>query len=893
MTPNLWEHLRRMRAAYLVLVIALIPTYLVYRRSAENVLSRDHTRFEQVIRLTEDTLKQRMENYISALRGARGLFDARHWVTPAEWEKYAASIDLRWNYQGMMDIGFAQRVNRDELADHVAWMQNAGFPRYRLDSHQEREDYFPMIYLSAVTNSPNWAPGWDLANETNRLVAMNEAGTTDRPIATGKTTLLSPDGPVAEPGFVIYLPVYRDGVAPKESSRRKDAVAGFVFASFRGRELGQQMFGKQANAPIDYEVFDGETPTRENLLFDSDNLLVACDSSVRRYLSQQVKMPGLGRIWTLHFSTLPAFELDSNKTVPPVALGSGLLISVLLFLIAVTQANARAEAERMTATLRQSEESLRATNQELQVRIQERQRAEAALAEEKERLAVTLRSIGDGVITADIEGKVVLFNQTAETLTGWTQEDARGRALSEVFPLINEQSRERCADPVERVMRTGERFNQRTPAVLTSREGREWIIVASSAPIRDPSGKLAGVVLAFRDVTENRKLEAELSKASKLESLGLLAGGIAHDFNNILTGIFGNISLARMFAGQTSGVHERLDKAEQSCQRAKDMTSQLLTFARGGSPIKRTRATSQLVKESCDIAVLGSNVRCEFTFPPGLWAVDVDQTQIGQAINNILLNAVQAMPDGGIISVRAENVAAGARDGLPLSANYVRISIRDQGPGIVPEHLPRIFDPFFTTKFKGRGLGLATAYSIMKKHDGLIEVESRPGEGATFHIWLPASAQDPATIDSDHREPQPGEGRVLVMDDEPDILNFAHAALSRLGYEVELARDGAEAIRRYTVARLNDRPFAAVIMDLTIPGGMGGKEAIRQLREIDPQVRAIVSSGYSNDPVMAEFRGHGFLGVVAKPYEVRELARVLRDVIQSNGGAGSGGPVGA
>jgi PAS domain S-box-containing protein len=482
------------------------------------------------------------------------------------------------------------------------------------------------------------------------------------------------------------------------------------------------------------------------------------------------------------------------------------------------------------------------------------------------------------VITTDAEGKITLLNKAAEGLTGWTQAEAAGRPLDAVFQLLDENTRNRFDNPSDRVLKTDAVFSRGTPAVLVSRQGRERVVMTSGAPIHDPAGGIVGVSLVCRDITENRKLEVELHKASRLESLGLLAGGIAHDFNNILTGIFGNVSLAKMIA--TEGVvQERLDKAEEACLRAKEMTSQLLTFAKGGAPIKRLRAVPQLLKASCDLAVLGSNVRCEFFFSPGLWPVEVDPGQITQVFNNLVLNAVQAMPEGGTITVRAENVPPGAKPGLPSpGSHYVKVSIQDQGPGIPPEHQSRIFDPFFTTKHKGRGLGLATAYSVVRKHEGLIEVESKLEQGTTFHVYLPTSAQALPTDSQQQGKWLTGQGRVLVMDDEPDILSFSHVVLKRLGYEAELARDGVEAIRRYREAAEAGKPFSAVIMDLTIPGGMGGKEAIKRLLEFDPQARAIVSSGYSNDPVMAEFQKHGFRGVVAKPYQIHELARVLREV---------------
>ena len=864
-----------MGTAYLVLILSLIPTVLACRRLEENAAARDQARFEQAVRSTEEALVQGMENFVSALRGVRGLFDADQKVGPEQWQKFAHSIDLGWNYRGMLDVGFVERVLPEEKRQHGEAMRARVDPGYTLVPEGERDEYFPVRYLSSATNSPKWAPGWDAFSEPKRRAAMESARLVDRPVATGKVTLFTPDGPRPEPGFVVYLPVYRNGLKPDKPGERRAATIGFVFASFVAQDFGENILAKRTNAPIALEVFDGDTPSAEGLLFGSEGLRTAGSGT----LSLTSRREGLGRTWLLRFSALPAFELDSRKNLPKVAMSVGLTVSLLLFGIVWTQARARSADEALTGELRQSEELLRKTNEELRTKICERQEVENALASEKERLAVTLRSIGDGVITTDPAGKITLLNKAAERLTGWTQTEAAGRPLDEVFQLLDENTRKRFNNPSELLLKTDAVFTRGTPAVLVSQQGRERVIVTSGAPIHDPAGGIVGVALVCRDITENRKLEVELHKSSKLESLGLLAGGIAHDFNNILTGIFGNVSLAKMIATEAP-VQERLNKAEESCQRAKEMTSQLLTFAKGGAPIKRLRAVPQLLKASCDLAVLGSNVRCEFDFAPGLWPVEADPGQITQVFNNLALNAVQAMPEGGTITVHAENVPPGAKPGLPLpGSHYVKVSIQDQGPGIPPQHLARIFDPFFTTKHKGRGLGLATAYSIVRKHEGLVEVESKVEQGATFHVYLPTSAQALPTDSQQQGKLLTGQGRVLVMDDEPDILSFSHVVLKRLGYEAELARDGAEAIRRYRDAAEGGKPFSVVIMDLTIPGGMGGKEAVKRLLEFDPQARAIVSSGYSNDPVMAEFQKHGFRGVVAKPYQIHELARVLREVM--------------
>jgi CheY-like chemotaxis protein len=366
----------------------------------------------------------------------------------------------------------------------------------------------------------------------------------------------------------------------------------------------------------------------------------------------------------------------------------------------------------------------------------------------------------------------------------------------------------------------------------------------------------------------------------------VLAGGIAHDFNNMLTAVLGNISFAKHFADpENTKLLRRLGEAEKASLRARDLTQQLLTFSRGGAPIKETVSLVELLKGTSEFALSGSNVVCEFSILDDLWPVDADQGQISQVIENLIINANQAMPDGGTVHVRAENITVGTRDILPLNkGQYVKVSVTDHGLGIPKDHLSKLFDPYFTTKQEGSGLGLATTYSIIKKHGGYIIADSELGAGTTVNFYLPASEKPvPAKEGEEERLPV-GEGKVLVMDDEDSVREVAGDILAQMGYEVAFAKDGAEAIERYKKANETGRPFDAVIMDLTVPGGMGGREALQVLLAIDPEVKAIVSSGYSKDPVMAEFRKHGFKGVVAKPYRIQELGRALHDVLKGTAG---------
>ena len=366
-----------------------------------------------------------------------------------------------------------------------------------------------------------------------------------------------------------------------------------------------------------------------------------------------------------------------------------------------------------------------------------------------------------------------------------------------------------------------------------------------------------------------------------MESVGILAGGIAHDFNNILTGIMGNIGLAKIFvvpAGQASAA---LVEAEEAALRAKGLTQQLLTFARGGLPIRKSTSIAKLLRQSAGFALRGSRVRGKFTLPDDLWSVEIDEGQINQVITNLVINADEAMPEGGVVKIGAKNTTIEASSVLPLpEGNYIEITVADHGIGISPEHLARIFEPYFTTKQKGSGLGLATAYSIIRNHDGYITAESELSVGTTFHIYFPASGKPaPKKEKLVAKAAVAGEGRILVMDDEEMLRKMLSMTLPLDGYEVELARDGAEAVELYKKARESGRPFDAVILDLTVPGGMGGKEAIKKLLEIYPRVKAIVSSGYSTDPVMADFKDYGFSAVAVKPYRIEELENTLRSLI--------------
>jgi PAS domain S-box-containing protein len=509
--------------------------------------------------------------------------------------------------------------------------------------------------------------------------------------------------------------------------------------------------------------------------------------------------------------------------------------------------------------------------------------AEAALVDEKERLAVTIRSIGDAVISTDNNGKIVLINAVAEGLTGWEKSEAVGQPLVNVFITLDEKTRKPNEDFVSLVLEAERIIDKNKPSVLRSRDGSEKMISEIGAPIKDENGRVIGVVVVFSDITERLLIEEELHKAKKLESVGILAGGIAHDFNNILTAIMGNISLSKNYIDQDSKANKRLEEADRAAHRAKDLTYKLLTFSKGGAPVRKTASIEELVRESVGFILSGTSVKTMFQFANDLWPAEIDVGQISQVIQNLSLNANQAMPAGGTIKIRADNEVVADDTILPLAPrNYIKLSFSDSGIGISKKNIDNIFDPFFTTKQKGSGLGLATVYSIISNHEGYISVESELDKGTTFTIYLPAveKAHEPKVDTSQSQQEEfKGTGKILVMDDEEIVREVAGEMLESFGFKVDFALHGEEALEKYKKAQRNDKPYNAVIMDLTIPGGMGGRETIEKILEIDPDVTAIVSSGYSNDPIMAEYDKHGFKGMVGKPFNVDELEQVLSRIM--------------
>jgi len=505
-----------------------------------------------------------------------------------------------------------------------------------------------------------------------------------------------------------------------------------------------------------------------------------------------------------------------------------------------------------------------------------------ALLEREEYLRIMLRSIKEGVIATDMDGNITQMNSTAEELTGWDIKEAKGKKICQVLKVEEPEGKGPIMEEmVQKVLREGELRYISDYLILTSREGRYYYISCNGSLIKDEKGKLRGVVFVFRDETEKHRIEEEQLKMKKLESIGILAGGIAHDFNNILVGLFGNLELARLKISPRHRAYPHLKTAFFALEKAKNLANQLLTFARGGDPILDSVDIKDLIEDTVRFHLSGSSIKAHFHLSEDLWKIKGDKNQLSQVIANLVINAKEAMQVGGNLYIEAVNIEEEMEggSGKPL----VKISIRDEGCGIPEEYLDKIFDPYFSTKKMGSGLGLSIVYSIIKKHHGRIWVESEEGKGSTFYILLPADPR-PSQGDTKRKDLQREKGEthdscyVLLMDDEEMIREVASELLRELGCRVETARDGEEAIEKYMKEKQRGTPFDIVIMDLTIPGGMGGRQAGERLLQMDPTAKIIVTSGYSTDPVLAQFKRYGFKGRLVKPFRLEDLKEVLRAV---------------
>lgn len=535
--------------------------------------------------------------------------------------------------------------------------------------------------------------------------------------------------------------------------------------------------------------------------------------------------------------------------------------------------------QQLEELVKERTEELNSSNFQLKQEILERKLNEENLRKSEEQKSSILDAIPYAVL--GLNNRVILFaNDATESVFGWKPDELIGQS-TRVLYRDEDNYREIAALLNDSPWKSR---NHKIEFICRKKNGDAFLCRMNVDKRLELQEK--DIVIVFEDITEYRRnqeerdsLQAQALQAQKLEAIGTLAGGIAHDFNNLLTGITGNLSVAIHKTGNND-VSTSLQRALQACERATSLTRQLLTFSKGGAPVKQLSSVAEIVRDSAEFALRGANVACEFAVSDDLWAAEVDTGQLSQVISNLVINADQAMPSGGLLNIAIKNVEFNRASQSLSAGRYIRITISDSGRGISKTDIDHIFEPYFTTKSSGNGLGLATTHSIITRHGGQIEVASEPGRGTTFTIYLPVSnSHKPDHAPMAQRHISEGTGRILIMDDEDFIRDVVADMLDMLGYECVTCENGQQACSLYKQALEAGCPFSAVIMDMTIPGGMGGVETMAQIRLIDPTARGIVASGYCGDPVVASYKDYGFVAAVPKPFTLNQMADTLADVL--------------
>lgn len=497
--------------------------------------------------------------------------------------------------------------------------------------------------------------------------------------------------------------------------------------------------------------------------------------------------------------------------------------------------------------------------------------------EERERLAVTLGNIGEGVIATDIDGRILIINKLARKIFKLDKASSVGKTINTVLGNEFDDVREAIQGIITQTVETGNTSSYNDTLELTTDHKTSRLITLTASPIRDQSSHVNGAVLVISDVTDRQQLAKNMQRIDKLNSLGILAGGIAHDFNNLLGGVFGYIDIAKSHTDTNSPVSMYLDKALTVYDRAKDLTQQLLTFSKGGEPNRKTRHLGNLAKKTMRFVLSGSNIKGQCLFPDDLWLADFDENQLGQVLDNLLINAQQAMPDGGHIKIGLDNIFIDKNEPLPLKeGRYVKMMVTDTGNGIPEDILNHIFDPFFTTKRSGNGLGLATCYSIIEKHQGYINVDSEVGVGTSFIIYLPASDRTNIDQEIDEDTNYYGKGTILIMDDEAFMLEILANMLQKNGYKVIETESGSKALEIAKTLIDEGVKLSVAIFDLTVPGDIGGADIINDFKSLYPNIPVFASSGFSENPVMSSPESYGFVDSINKPYRESDLMGLIK-----------------
>ena len=841
---------------------------------------------ENLVNALQETVDDNLDKVVSL----ESFYLSSENVTRDEFAVFSQSI-MR-HEKGINVLEWIQYVTRQERRIFEERARQSGIAYFSITERQEqgvmvpaseRDVYFPVYYVEPFEGNEN-ALGFDLGSNLTRLKALESSRDTGSMKATSPVMLVQDkDKQVA---VLAFLPIYRKDILTNTLTERREKLKGFVLGVFRIEDLVEDALSTISPQRIDlyfYEKHSGDVgdafiyyrPSRAR----SGDKPAALDKNGLMESNHYVLPVEIAdKSWQVYGVPTPAFyavrETWQVWGIPSIILlFTGLLLGYMVVIF-----------DRVVQ-IRSYAHDLSLAKDVLEQEVSVRQQAENSLRESQERYRGFVQNFSGIAYRGDLKTSApIFFHGAVEKVTGYRAEEFMQGKHSwgqTIFP-----------DDVTRILN-----DDRMKSLPNYTYDREYRIVCKDGGIRwvNEVGRnicdSLGVPRYFEgiiyDITRRRKLEEDMQRSRKVESIGVLAGGIAHDFNNILTAIVGNISIAKMTMNKEERNHKLLQAAEKASMRAKDLTQQLLTFSKGGEPVKQLAEISEVIIDSADFVVRGTKVRCDYHFAPDLWPAEIDRGQISQVIQNIVLNASHAMPEGGVVKILCSNFVwdenqqfshqLGAK--FLDAGEYIIITIKNTGIGIPAEIIDRIFDPYFSTKNEGSGLGLAICHSIIKNHQGRISVKSDSDETA-FSIYLPASKSQPATASEDEVESQsPKNARILIMDDQELVRETLGSMLTHLGHVSIMAVDGKEAVEQYRNSLASQNSVDLIIMDLTIPGGMGGEEAVKAILNIDPEARVIVSSGYSNNPVMANYSQYGFRSAVVKPYKLEEVRRAINQAL--------------
>ena len=991
------DALRHAGPAFGVLACALLLTFAAWRYAGETVRADEQERFDRIVATSREAIDRRLDSYVQILLGVRALFAGSATVDRAEFSAYVGALDLPRRYPGIRGLAWALRVPAEARAQHEAAMRREGLEGYEIHPATARVEYHPIVFVEPAAGFDDGALGLDVAAWPGNPAAMDRARDSGQPAMSDRLALLREGG---GSGFMVFMPVYRDGRVPETADERARSLTGFVAMSFRPDLMMRALLGSALSERISLEIYDADEPTPTRLLPDHDQ-----DSNRTggpRELSETVPLLFGGQTWSLRLTTRPPFHSVPGRLAPYWVLGSGLLISVLAFVITLLETRALVRARRLGAEVRVAERRMRQANERFElassalssaiydrnlidgtvawtqgfsemfgypreeitptsqwwlerlhpddqprvegllaaatgdgrdfvaeyrfrsrdgryldildrgrfvrdrggraarmvgsmVDVSERKRAEAVLRESEARHRAVLESAMDAFVGMDHEGRITEFNPAAERLFGRTRGEVLRLELASV--IIPPSFRKAHRRGLARYLATGETvvIGGRLEVRALRADGHEFPVELTVT--RAGTNERPAFNAYIRDLTAQKQaesarssLEMQLQQSQKMEAIGRLAGGVAHDFNNLLTVISGraHMLLSRLKPGEP--MRREVELIQKTSHRAVALTSQLLAFSRKQVVQPRVLDLGPLMSEVAPMLqrMIGEDMELSVMAPEGIGRVKVDPSQMQQVLMNLAVNARDAMPGGGRITVEVRDVEVGEAVALGHATlpagQYVTLAVSDTGTGMSAETIAHIFEPFFTTKEqgKGTGLGLSTVYGIVEQSQGFIQVESELGRGTTFTIYLPRVEEplpppgdDPGAIAETGRRLRTTARTVLVVDDEPEVLEFATEVLGRVGYRVLEAVDGPSAI---DVVRRYEGDIHLLVTDMVMPG-MSGRDLAERLRTLRSSLPVLYISGFVQDAAARAAFASEHSAFVAKPFTPELLADRVRELL--------------